>query len=219
MTKKNGSMNWTRKIYLNDKALILTTDKETYLQEHPEANGYSAFAGATLKNYTQARQQMERPGITGAIIEDASEATILDQLNAMYRSLDAAGGVTYNEQGEVLLIYRRGKWDLPKGKRDEGENMEECALREVKEETGLETLELGDKICDTYHIYAQYGEEMLKRTAWYKMKGTVTERLKPQKEENIKEARWVKEQDLWPLVGRTYEAIKEVLTLAGLQLK
>jgi 8-oxo-dGTP pyrophosphatase MutT (NUDIX family) len=51
--------------------------------------------------------------------------------------IKAGGGIVVNEQNEVLLIYRRGKWDLPKGKLDDGETIEECALREVKEETGL----------------------------------------------------------------------------------
>lgn len=78
-------------------------------------------------------------------------------------------------------------------------------------------LQLQEKICDTYHIYHQYGEDVLKRTAWYKMTATLTDKLKPQKEENIVEARWVSEANLAPLVARTYEAVKEVLALAGLK--
>jgi 8-oxo-dGTP pyrophosphatase MutT (NUDIX family) len=115
------------------------------------------------------------------------------------------------------LIFRRGKWDLPKGKLDAGEQIDECALREVKEETGLVHLELGDKICDTYHIYEQKGQQYLKRTAWYKMSGTSADKLMPQKEENILEARWVSEKDLAPLMAKTYEAIREVLRLSGIK--
>jgi len=208
-------MNFSQKIYFNDKPLILTTDKEAFLQDNPRAENYSFFAGSTLKNYNLALQNLERPGTTGAIIEDGSEDALMQQLHAMYQPIDAAGGVAYNEHGDILMIYRRGKWDLPKGKRDKGENMEECALREVKEETGLKTLAITEKICDTYHIYAQYGEQMLKCTTWYKMKASSADKLKPQKEENIMEARWVKAQDLGPLVAKTYEAIREVLSLAG----
>jgi ADP-ribose pyrophosphatase YjhB (NUDIX family) len=211
-------MNWSQKIYVNDKSLILTTDREAYIHDHPASAAFTHFDGASIRNYNQAMQHLDRPGIIGAIIEDVTAEVILDQLHAMYHPLDAAGGITFNEKSEILLIYRRGKWDLPKGKRDEGENMEECALREVKEETGLKTLLLDTKVCDTYHIYAQYGEDMLKRTAWYKMKASSTDKLKPQKEENILEARWVKEEDLAPLVARTYEAIKQVLTLTGLNI-
>jgi ADP-ribose pyrophosphatase YjhB (NUDIX family) len=115
------------------------------------------------------------------------------------------------------MIFRRGKWDLPKGKLDEGEDIEACALREVTEETGLSDLQLGKKICDTYHIYSQNGEHLLKHTAWYTMQGSSAQKLKPQKAENIMEARWVAQKDLAPLVGKSYEAIREVIRAAGLQ--
>ncbi len=209
-------MNFVQKIYYNDKPLILTTDSEAYMISDPAAEEYEFFSGGTLRSYTHALSHMDRPGIKGAIIEDISEATLLEQLHAMYMPLDAAGGIAYNEHNEVLLIFRRGKWDLPKGKLDAGENIEECALREVSEETGLVHLTLGEKICDTYHIYEQKGQEYLKRTAWYKMKGAATDKLMPQKEENIMEAKWVSEKDLAPYTARTYEAIRHVLRIAGL---
>ena len=209
-------MNWSQKIYLSDKILILTTDKDNYIVNNPGAAKYACYSGITPANLDLSIQQLETTEIPGIIIEDANEAVISNQLIISYSPVDAAGGVAFNENGEILMIFRRGKWDLPKGKRDDDENMEECALREVKEETGLKHLGLGIKICDTFHIYSQYGEQILKRTAWYKMSGTSNDKLKPQKEENILEARWVKEQDLAPLVEKTYEAVKEVLTLAGL---
>lgn len=210
-------MNFSQKIYYNDKPLILTTDTEEYIDNNPVAETYSFFSGATLRSFTQAQQQMDRPGIRGAVIEDASEEALKDQLLAMYSYLEAAGGVAYNEKGDILLIYRRGKWDLPKGKLDEGESLDECALREVKEETGLNELTLEDKICDTYHVYAQGSENLLKRTAWYRMKGSSTDSLKPQKEENIMDAKWVNTKDIGPLAARSYEAIRDVLKMAGVK--
>ena len=210
-------MNFVQKIYYNDKPLILTTDSEAYMISDPVAEEYEFFSGGSLRSYTQALSHMDRPGIKGAIIEDISEATLLEQLHAMYMPLDAAGGIAYNEHNEILMIFRRGKWDLPKGKLDAGENIEECALREVSEETGLVHLTLEDKICDTYHIYEQKGQEYLKRTAWYKMAGSVHDKLLPQKEENIMEARWVGQKELSPFVAKTYEAIRQVLRAAGLQ--
>ena len=208
-------MNFFQKVYYNDKPLILTTDKEGYINDNPSAEVYEFFDGATLRSYTMALQYMDRPGTKGAIIEDISEDSLLGQLHAMYHSLDAAGGVVFNESDAILMIFRRGKWDLAKGKLDEGEKIEECALREVSEETGLQHLSLEEKICDTYHIYAQNNEQMIKRTAWYKMKGTSADKLKPQKEENILEARWVSQTELPPLAAKSYEAIREVLRIAG----
>lgn len=209
-------MNFSQKIYFNDKPLVLTTDREAFLTENPGAVAYSVFDGATLRSFTQAVQQLERPGIKGAIIEDISVDSLNEQLQAMYHPIYAGGGVAYNERNEVLMIFRRGKWDLPKGKLDEGEDIAACALREVKEETGLQQLTLGEKVCDTYHIYFQSGTQLLKCTTWYKMQGTSADKLQPQKEENILEARWVDERGLQPLAAKSYEAIKDVLRAAGL---
>ncbi len=210
-------MNFSQKIFLNDTPLILTTNAEAYINEHQVAERYKIFTGATLRSFTQALQTVERPGAVGAIIEDVSGDALLGQLEAMFQPIDAGGGVAYNEDDAILMIFRKGKWDLPKGKLDKGETIEDCSLREVKEETGITNLTLGDKICDTYHIYTQKNDEILKRTAWYKMKGTLTDKLKPQKEENIMEARWVHEKDIAPLVKQSYEAVREVLKTAGVK--
>ncbi len=158
-------MNFSQKIYYNDKPLILTTDSEAYLESNPVADG----------------------------------------------------GLVFNEDHALLMIFRRGKWDLPKGKLDEGEDIEACSLREVCEETGLKNVTLDGKLCDSYHIYAQDGNQYLKHTSWYKMKGNITDKLKPQKEENILEARWVTEKEIGSYAARTYEAIRDVLKVAGLR--
>jgi 8-oxo-dGTP pyrophosphatase MutT (NUDIX family) len=151
----------------------------------------------------------------GAIVEDISPEALLTELHKLYEPIDAAGGVVEDEAGEILMIHRRGRWDLPKGKRDDGEAMEVCAVREVREETGLHKLELKGKICDTYHIYAQHGQRLLKTTAWYKMGGTNQEPLVPQAEEAITEARWIAPSDLGPIIFKSYEAIREVLVEGG----
>jgi len=210
-------MDFTQKIYLNDKLLILTTDREAYINDNPVAQTYKFYSGASPSNFKQAIKQLDKYETPGAIIEYASEDALSTQLRAMYHPLDAAGGVAYSEEGEILMIYRRSKWDLPKGKLDDGEEIDECALREVSEETGLVSLSIMGKICDTYHIYEQYGERMLKRTAWYKMKASSADPLKPQIEENILEARWISAKDIGPFAERSYEAVREVLRKAGLR--
>ena len=115
------------------------------------------------------------------------------------------------------MIYRRGRWDLPKGKKDDDEDIATCALREVSEETGLQHLKLNDKICNTYHIYSQHGEQLLKNTSWYRMSASQKEILSPQKEENILEVKWITDAELPTLVFKSYEAIREVLHQAGLK--
>lgn len=210
-------MNFAQKVYFNNKPLVLTTDSLAYIKENPIAGGYLSFTGAFPRNYRLAFEHLEKQRSLGAIVEDISQRSLLDELHKLYEPIDAAGGVVVNEDGAVLMIYRRGKWDLPKGKCDEGEEMDECALREVSEETGLHQLKLNEKVCDTFHVYAQNGQSLLKRTAWYRMQGTASEMLVPQKEENIQEARWIKAKDMGPVVFKSYEAIREVLQMSGIR--
>jgi 8-oxo-dGTP pyrophosphatase MutT (NUDIX family) len=209
-------MNFMQKVYYNDKPLVLCTDKDSYLQHHPEAAAYDTCSGATHEIFLAAMDKLEKTETSGVIIDSSSGAELLTQLHGLYRIIDAGGGVTYNEEGAILMIFRRGKWDLPKGKLDEGETIEACAVREVSEETGLENIILNEKIGNTYHVYSQGNEQLLKRTAWYKMKGSSAQKLTPQKAENILEVRWVKENELAPLAAKSYEAIREILTAAGL---
>jgi len=83
------------------------------------------------------------------------------------------------------------------------------------EETGLPEIVIGDKICETYHVYVQDETELLKTTHWYNMKAKKAFELFPQKEENILEARWVAEKKLGMYVNQSYEAIKEILNESG----
>ena len=210
-------MFFTQKIYYNNKPLILTNDRRAYLKTNPMAEGYLSLTGAFPRNFRLAFEHLGRFTSLGAIIEDISRQALQRELFNLYEPVDAAGGVVMNEREEVLMIFRRGKWDLPKGKCDDDEDIESCALREVSEETGLKQLRLGEKICDTYHVYAQNGQNLLKCTAWYRMGGTLTEVLVPQEEENILEARWIAGRDLAPILFKSYEAIREVLLQAGLR--
>lgn len=208
-------MDFTQKIYYANKPLILTNSASAYMKKHPQAEGYLCFRGATSNNFERAFNHLNEPGTMGAIMIDESLDKLRDELHKLYAPVEAGGGVVFNEDGEVLMIFRRGKWDLPKGKRDDGEDIATCALREVSEETGLAQLVLGDKLCDTYHIYSMGRDNLLKCTAWYKMTGTNADTLEPQAEENIEEVRWVAEGDMAPIAYKTYEAIREVLKEAG----
>lgn len=210
-------MPFSQKIYCCDKPLILTNDAAEYTAANPAATGYLTLTGAFSRNFRLAFEHLSRLRTTGAIIEDTSPGALIDALHDFCQPIDAAGGVVENERGDVLMIYRRGRWDLPKGKRDDGEALDACALREVEEETGLKQLHIGDKICETFHIYAQNGERLVKATHWFRMKGSAGETLVPQSEESIQEARWVSLQELGPIVFKSYCAIREVLHQAGIR--
>lgn len=129
----------------------------------------------------------------------------------MAERIIAAGGIVQNEKGEILLQLRKGKWDLPKGKLDNGESIEECAVREVEEETGLKNIHLGELIGTTLHSYTEKGVDIEKETFWYDMRVKGDQTLIPQIEEDILDLKWVKEPDLSPFLKNTYENIIEIV--------
>ena len=129
--------------------------------------------------------------------------------------ITAAGGLVQNNEGSFLLIFRRGFWDLPKGKLDAGELIPECAVREVIEETGLQTITLGPFICMTTHAYFDtwLQKDVIKETHWFSMKASAleSETLIPQTEEDIEKIEWVPVTELSQYLLQTYPTILTVL--------
>jgi len=136
---------------------------------------------------------------------------MFQKIKKMLKNIQAAGGLVRNEKNEYLFIFRKGKWDLPKGKIDKGEKTKLAACREVEEECGIKVKTAELTICKTYHIYKIQEELILKKTTWYAIKAINQSRLTPQLEEDITEARWIAPQDFNLVKQNTYQAIKEVL--------
>jgi 8-oxo-dGTP pyrophosphatase MutT (NUDIX family) len=128
-----------------------------------------------------------------------------------YVPVKAAGGLVLNENDEMLFIFRNGKWDLPKGKIDPGEDEETAALREVNEECGLTGHQIESKILNTYHTYPFDHSLAIKTTAWFLMRVKNTDRLKPQLEEGITEVVWKSKKDFPEILKNTYGSIEDVL--------
>ncbi|MCL1822398.1 MAG: NUDIX domain-containing protein [Prolixibacteraceae bacterium] len=136
----------------------------------------------------------------------------------MFQLLPAAGGLAENG-GRYLFIFRRGKWDLPKGKIDPGETPKQAALREVGEETGLQKLTICRTLPSTWHIYESPQKKsdngmILKQTHWFLMQSEDNQKLIPQAEEDIEIVRWIKPEDLahilenaWPSVANLIEKV------------
>ncbi len=127
-----------------------------------------------------------------------------------FKEVEAAGGLVRNRRGDFLLIKRSGLWDLPKGHHENGEDMRTTALREVREETGVENLVLKDLICITDHCYKRDGIWHLKHTWWYDMLYNDPVELIPQTEEDITKAAWVAKSSLPNFLTNTYPSILEV---------
>jgi len=125
--------------------------------------------------------------------------------------VEASGGLVFNKDGDILMIFRNGKWDLPKGKLEMGESVEECAIREVEEECGVSGIIIENKIKDTYHTYVLEGENILKKTYWYKMKTDYSAKLVPQIEEGITKVSWVDKDQISKKLKNSYGNISDVL--------
>ena len=136
-----------------------------------------------------------------------------------YLEVNAGGGLVTNSKGEFLLIRRSGLWDLPKGHQEAGEAIEDTALREVEEETGLKGLILGKFIRVTDHTYFRNDQWHLKHTWWYSMTCQNDQETVPQTEEGITEIRWVEKSDLKELLQQTYPTTVEVFRSMGLSEK
>jgi 8-oxo-dGTP pyrophosphatase MutT (NUDIX family) len=131
----------------------------------------------------------------------------------MMKKIIAAGGLVLNEKNELLMIFRRKKWDLPKGKLDEDESIEACALREVKEETGLQNLTLEKFINITLHEYEDpyLNEKVIKETHWFKMYAPNNQQLIPQLSEGIEKIEWVSDAMLPEKLQNSYVNILEII--------
>jgi len=142
---------------------------------------------------------------------------------SLVRYIKAAGGVVKNEKNEVLVIFRYGQWDLPKGKvktgpgkneenksGEEPEKIPQAALREVMEETGLSKVTITGKLSPTFHIYREKGKQILKKTSWFEMKATSDQPLIPQSEEDISIVKWAGREEIREITESTYPSLKKL---------
>ncbi|MDE1190971.1 MAG: NUDIX hydrolase [Arachidicoccus sp.] len=131
--------------------------------------------------------------------------------------IQAAGGLVFNKDNQLLMIYRRHFWDLPKGKLDEGETLEQCAVREVEEETGLRNVHVKKLIGITYHDYFDKwsNKDVTKETHWYEMHITDEQKVIPQTEEDIEKAEWVTKEKAFTYLKNSYPNIVEIVDKSG----
>ena len=125
-----------------------------------------------------------------------------------FKVIEAAGGVVHNSKGELLFIFRNGIWDLPKGKMEKNETIEEAAIREVEEECGIKNFQLERLLDKTYHVYKMNHEYIFKITYWFLMRSDFKGDFKPQIEEGITKVEWVSQQNLTNVLANSFANIK-----------
>ena len=202
------------KIYINGTPLFLVSTEEFRTLEL-EGSEYikMRYNGKrkSLFNYIDLLEKNQK--FDGIVLYFDKVEQLMKDFSSLYKVMRASGGVVANEKNQVLMIYRRDHWDMAKGKIEKGEKKKAAAIREVMEETGVQNIELKNRICTTYHTYFDYKDRrVLKKTYWFGMTTTDTD-LTPQAEEDIEKAVFV---DLKPFLEESpiiYGSILDVLDL------
>ncbi len=188
------------KVFINDVPIILSTQRNIGAR-------YEAFPIKTV-DFEKLIKDIENEKIHFVNLYHKKEEKLLKHLKKKLKLITAAGGLVFNQKKEVLFIYRKGRWDLPKGKVEKKESLEESAMREVEEETGVKNLKITRFIDITYHILKRNGKYKLKETYWFEMKTDYTGELVPQKEEGIKKVKWKNFDKTQIAIRNSYENIK-----------
>ncbi len=188
------------KVFVNDKPLFLTNQivKETDFQ-------LFLLESVDIK---QVIVKMFQNKIPKAFLYYPDEKEIMKKLKAKIPVVKAGGGLVYNKKGEVLFIFRNGKWDLPKGGIEKREEIDETAIREVEEETGVTGLKIVQKLQKTYHVFKRNGRYKLKVTHWFEMKTDFDGVPHGQIEEGIEKVAWLKPDEIKEALTNSYENIK-----------
>ncbi len=202
-------------IYINDRPLYLreATGPGPYAAAAPDTHLVARYSGKrkSLLNYADTLEKGSQKVLSIELVAE-SLPQLWDEFRSHYKWVEAAGGlVTHTQTGKQLFIYRRGSWDLPKGKVDEGEDRVAAAVREVEEETGLEQIELGQALPITYHTYrTKKGKRILKPTYWYHMR-TDQHKLVPEAGEGIEVAEWRQVQAVLDSDEPLYASLRALL--------
>lgn len=198
------------KIYYNDSFVQVTSDRTqmnkkftTIFRDEREIEKFFSssetfFDGKTNRNVLAVTTNPDK---------------VMRNFKGYVKMIIAGGGIVFNEKDELLMIHRRGKWDLPKGKIEAEEKIIDGALREVEEETGVLIKSVSEQPVHTYHAYRLKGKNSLKATSWYEMKAKPNQfKLTPQTEEDIDEVRWVKKSDLKNYQSECYLLVWDLIS-------
>ncbi len=188
------------KVFVNDKPIVLTTveEPETY------------FKNYKLKDVklSQVIRELNSTDLQEIRLIHKNEDKLLKKFLKKLPNVIAGGGKVYNDKGDILFIYRNDKWDLPKGKIEGVETIEETALREVMEETGVAGLEIVKPLETTYHIFKRNGRNKLKITYWFEMKTSFSGILYAQEFEGITKVEWLNPEQIKEALKNSYANIK-----------
>jgi 8-oxo-dGTP pyrophosphatase MutT (NUDIX family) len=197
------------KIYINHSLLILCS-LEVFRELDQSRIALSFMYNGNRKRLHNVVDLLEKSTKKQrTVIYSTDLKSLWKDFKSIHQFRKAGGGIVFNEMGELLVIFRRGLWDLPKGHSKSGEKMKETALREVKEECGVKDLSIQRKVGHTLHVYRIKGKKVLKKSVWYHMTSK-KQALTPQTKEEIDEAIWVNPEKFMNEYDM-YSNIKDIL--------
>jgi 8-oxo-dGTP pyrophosphatase MutT (NUDIX family) len=188
------------KVFVNDIPLILSTKKD--FGEN--------YVSLPIKKVRIKRiiRKINAGELSYVNLYHDKEEKLLKHLFKKLRVVTAAGGMVLNDKDEILFIYRKKRWDLPKGKTEKNESIEASAIREVEEETGVEGLKVTKFLDKTYHVFKRKGRYRLKVTHWYEMRTSYQGELRPETKEGIEKAKWKDLKKSQKALQKSYANIK-----------
>lgn len=192
-----------QKIFVGNKPIILTTTVES----EKDFKNYlidSVDIHKVLYNLKKEKYKSIR------LIGD-NEKLLLKKFLKLLPNIVAGGGKVLNPEGKILFIFRNGKWDLPKGKAEHKETIDETALREVEEETGVTGLTITKPLNITYHIFKRNNQYFIKITYWFEMYSEFDGELLPQEKEGITKVKWVSPKKLKKIKKNVYANIEALI--------
>ena len=207
------------KLHVQNKPLFLVDEINEDVNEYLHRRETMFIDELNPAGVRTMLQELEKPEYYAGVYMYEDPYKLLEAFKAELTVIQAAGGLVYTEKSEFLLIFRRGKWDLPKGKLDEGEDLEQCAIREIKEETGADNLMLEKPLHISYHTYHERGKHILKESHWYLIKTPTAMALQAQTEEDIEKCEWVSSKDLNGYLSNMHASIIDVINIGLKELR
>lgn len=191
------------KIFVNDKPIVLTT-------EVCQETNFKNYLLSTVK-LRRVIKELNSTALSEIRLIGKNKDKLLKKFLKKLPNVVAGGGKVYNSNGDILFIYRNDKWDLPKGKTEKKESIEDCAIREVEEETGVKNLKIVKPLDTTYHIFKRNGRHRIKVTYWFEMETDYKGSLNPEGEEGITKAEWLNAKQSQKALENSYANIRQLI--------
>ena len=192
-----------QKIFVGNKPIVLTTKVES-------ESDFKNYLIDTV-DINKVLHHLKKEKYKSIRLIGKNQELLLKKFLGLLPNIVAGGGKVLNAEGKILFIFRNGKWDLPKGKAEHKETIDQTALREVEEETGIRGLTITKPLEITYHIFKRNNQYFIKKTYWFEMFSDYSGDLKPQIKEGITKVKWIGPKKLKKVKTNIYANIEALI--------